>query len=646
MPLRRSTVLAAVVAAWSCVPVATAPALISSATTIDGPSADIRGFGGVAMADDGTGGLVYLKRVDGRDHVFVAQYVGGEWKPAQRADAGQRFDSSWPAIGAGEGGRLVVVWVQEFGPADRLYSASLQPGSRRVQSPVPIDLNVGDSALGVHPSVSLNRAGQGYVVYRTITDAQPSTAPPGDVLGEYRLARYAGELWSPLGSPLNRNPAAPQAAPSVDNAPRIGTDLNGNAVVAWQEADDAFIDRIYARRVFGANVGIAQQVSPATFGGKPLRASASQLSLDVGPFGQAAIAWRQEPGSGAALAGRRVLAAQLPDAFATAASSFDAPRILDGGGEAGPAGAVGPASVAVSADRVLVAAGQGVTAQAIGADAATVDAAERLDDGTGLDDPLPRVDLADSGAAAFAWRTDAAGGRGTVRVRERRADGVQSDRALSGPRGGVITRLDLEGSGLGDAVVGWQQGTGSFTQIVGAVVDAPPDVFNVQVPLTWVRTDRVPVSWDATAHAIGGVTYTLTADDDEVAGPLTGVRALIDAEELEDGVHTVQVIAADPAGQETTSVPAQLKLDRTAPKVGIGIRARRAVGVRIVDGPAGGVSGNQPSSTRVSFGDGRSVGGRSAVVHRYRRPGRFRVTVITRDKAGNAGRTVKVVNVR
>ena len=34
--------------------------------TLDGPSEEIVGFGGVAMAEDGTGGAVYLERVDGR----------------------------------------------------------------------------------------------------------------------------------------------------------------------------------------------------------------------------------------------------------------------------------------------------------------------------------------------------------------------------------------------------------------------------------------------------------------------------------------------------------------------------------------------------------------------------------------------------
>ena len=82
------------------------------------------------MAEDGSGGLVYRKRVEGRAHVFAAQYVGQRWRAPQRVDVGQAFDSSWPRIGAGNGGRLVVTWVQEFGvKSDRMFSASLDPGA-------------------------------------------------------------------------------------------------------------------------------------------------------------------------------------------------------------------------------------------------------------------------------------------------------------------------------------------------------------------------------------------------------------------------------------------------------------------------------------------------------------------------------------
>src|SRR5665213_1171461 len=74
-----------------------ARAVILPGVTIDGPSEDIEGFGGVAMAEDGTGGLVYLKRVNGVAHVFVSRYIGGRWLAPIRVDGEQPYAASWPA---------------------------------------------------------------------------------------------------------------------------------------------------------------------------------------------------------------------------------------------------------------------------------------------------------------------------------------------------------------------------------------------------------------------------------------------------------------------------------------------------------------------------------------------------------------------
>ncbi|HEU4944049.1 MAG TPA: hypothetical protein VFT10_02700, partial [Solirubrobacterales bacterium] len=121
-------------------------AVVSDVHLVDGPSADAIDVADAAMSEDGSGGIVYLRRVDGRAHVFAAQFSDGAWRPPQRVDVGQTFDSSWPRIGAGDGGRLVVTWVQEFGiESDRLFSATLDPGARGFQTPVPVDCNVGEA---------------------------------------------------------------------------------------------------------------------------------------------------------------------------------------------------------------------------------------------------------------------------------------------------------------------------------------------------------------------------------------------------------------------------------------------------------------------------------------------------------------------
>src|SRR4051794_22998906 len=166
------------------------------------------------MAPDGTGGVVYRKRVDGRTHIFASQFDGSGWRAPQRVDNGQPFDSSWPTIGAGSGGRLVVAWVQEFGPlSDRLYSAGLDPGATRFQAPVPVDLNVGEST-GTSPSLAMNSAGNAYLAY-LVVQTPSGTDPPGYTRGELRVARYDGTYWSGFGLPLNRNAQAPLRIPAA-----------------------------------------------------------------------------------------------------------------------------------------------------------------------------------------------------------------------------------------------------------------------------------------------------------------------------------------------------------------------------------------------------------------------------------------------
>src|SRR5271155_4747452 len=73
-----------------------AGAVILPATTIDGPSAEIAGFGGAAMAEDGSGGLVYLKKVNGVPHVFVSRFIEGHWLEPIRVDVGEQFAASSP----------------------------------------------------------------------------------------------------------------------------------------------------------------------------------------------------------------------------------------------------------------------------------------------------------------------------------------------------------------------------------------------------------------------------------------------------------------------------------------------------------------------------------------------------------------------
>ncbi len=639
----------------------TAGAVVSDVQPIDGPSADVIDIADAAMSEDGTGGIVYLKRVGGRAHVFAAQFRGGAWRPPQRVDVGQNFDSSWARIGAGDGGRLVVTWVQEFGlESDRMFSATLDPGANGFQSPVPIDFNVGE-ATSTYPDLAMNRGGQAYLVYRVVTDTSPAN-PPGYVGADVRVARYNGRLWSVLGTPVDRVISAPVRLPDDANSPKVGIDVQGGGVVAWQEPDDEFVDRIWARRLFGTSVGIALQVSPSSWEGAPLRGPADAFSLDVSGFGQAAVAFRQQPGQASKLSAPRAMVNEMADVFSEAAGKFGQALLIDGG----PLGGLGVPSIGVD-PRGLFAAGLSAGAASLlgtGDDAAAAPV-KRLDDGSSAVAGNPLVDLAETGAAVAAWR-ELTGGAGTVGVQERRADGVIEPTALSAPNGGGVGRIVIGGSGLGDAILAWEQGSGANAQIAADVIDAPPDPFFILLPEGWRRKKRIRIAWDRSHNAIGRVRYSVSVDDEPVVENRKALHASLSPDAIGDGRHKIQVFAVDEAGQETGSRIGPLKVDRTAPRVELRHRGRKLI-VSVTDGPLPSGSGLRRGSVRVSFGDGRAAASASArvprrsggklrkagkgraptvrVAHTFERGGRYSLTVRARDRAGNATKYQRRVGV-
>ncbi len=103
------------------------------------------------------------------------------------------------------------------------------------------------------------------------------------------------------------------------------------------------------------------------------------------------------------------------------------------------------------------------------------------------------------------------------------------------------------------------------------------------------------------------------------------------------------MVAIDSSGQETFTPVADIKIDGDPPVVKVKRLSHQRVSVRVQDPD----SGARRSSTRIGFGDGtRAVVHRLAVVHRYRSPGRYLVTVHCGDKAGNRAVDHILVSVR
>lgn len=619
----RSPLVAAL--ALALISASPARAQVLPAQTLDGPSADLLELDGVAMSADGSGGLVYRRRVGGHAHVFAARLLDGRWQPPQRIDAGQLFDAAWPVIGAGDGGRLVVVWAQDFGlGGDRLFSASLDPGASSFQTPVPIDLDVGEDAA-TRPSLAMAPGGQALLAYRVETNPSGTGLPPGYVGADVRLARYDGSFWSTLSPLANRVRGGPVPRATAANAPKVAISVTGTGLVAFVEPDDRFVDRLWARRVFGASVSNSLLASPTSFGGLPLRGGVDAFALAEAGFGEGTVAFRQQAGESAALVGPHVLAATIPDAFSQDAGQFTTAGVLDGSPTMTLPAPPGALSVGVSPQgAVAVGYGLGRGSWIGTADDAGSAPPTRLDDGSAPTLATPAVVLAGSGAAAQAWNEN-----GLVELREVTADGVPATTPLSGSAGGVVRELELAGSGHGDAAVAWRQGDLAAATIDAAALDAPPQAFTLQTPIGWTRARRVAVSWDPAQNALGPVTYSLTVDDEEVRDGLTGTSARLGSGDLPDGRHAVQAIASDRLGQQVESQPSELDVDRRAPRVRT--RMHGLVLTVVVSDPASGV---RASSVRISLGDG-SRSRRARTHHRYGRAGVYRVLVRARDRAGN-----------
>ncbi len=336
-------------------------AVILPAVTIDGPSEEIVGFGGVAMAEDGTGGLVYLKRVEGVPHVFVSRYLQGHWLAPIQADIGQPYAASWPRIAAADGGELVVVWATPFAtehdlPVDELLGSTLGAGSSTFGPPMIVDPDI-RAGTGTNPDLSMSSTGQADVVYRVVEDEQGriSSIPllrPGDVVEEVRVAHFNGETWSDLGA-INRDAGVSMRPPTQANAPQIVVGPTGNGIVVWQEPDIEGVARIWARRLFGRTLNYVLPVSAVSLAGAPIGLDADAPSVALSRLGQAEVAYRQAAGPGSPLPGPRIFLNTLPDGESAKASGteFLGASVADSAVPGGAGATIGPPSIDIDEKR-------------------------------------------------------------------------------------------------------------------------------------------------------------------------------------------------------------------------------------------------------------------------------------------------------
>jgi PKD domain len=623
----------------------TANAVIHPASVLAGPAQGILGVDGVALAGDGSGGVLYGEEVEGVAHLFVAPLSDGAWGAPVEVDREDAYGASQATIAAGDGGRLLVAWVQPRNIDSRdvaeyeLMSASLQPGSGSFGQAIAIDTSVGEpdtgDVSGVDPTIAMAPDGLAYVVYRQIADdcrlgdednPEEAKCRPGSTyeVVHVRVARFNYLTWSSLGT-INRAPQLAMTKPTPENAPSIGIALNGNGVVTWQEPDASGVPRIWVRRLFGTVLGNALQASPETIGGRPVTSEADAPAVTVGPYGEAEIAYRIHGAPGSAVATTQLFLNSLADEFGLHGSELRGAAALAGTEQAGlgvPSGSIAqPDEEEFRLAWTQSGAVREVTGSAKGTGMPVTIGASAAQAYTTINP---------AGGGTTVW-TAPSGAPPAVEVREAFPQGAYQAAQLTGNVTGPVTDLSLGGDGQGDALAGWLQGPLGDSEVIGDFTQAPPGQFLVFTPLGWITPHEDSISWEAPFDAVSGVTYSIYIDGKLRVAGLTSPSVRLPLAGLGNGIHDLQVLATDTSGQQTMSGERQLKLDVQPPTV----RARlidRGHGVRV--SVTDNASGVDAKATRISFGDGAHAEGSASASHAYARPGRYTLTASVRDKAG------------
>jgi hypothetical protein len=631
-----------------------ADAVILPAQTIDGPSEEIVGFGGVAMAEDGTGGLVYLKRVDGVAHVFVSRYVEGHWLAPIRVDGEAKFAASWPRIGAANGGRLVVVWATPFATnakgrtLDELLGATLGSGATAFGQAVIVDPNIGEG-VGVSPDLAMSPTGEADVVYRVVEENESvPLLHPGDVVEQVRLAHYDGLRWANLGA-VNRDLGVSMRPPTPANAPQVAIGPTGNGIVVWQEPGIEGDARIWARRLFGSTLDYVMPVSASTFNGATIDEEANAPSLAFSLLGQAEVAYRQLSGPGSPLPGPRIFLNTLPDGESASGAEFQGAIVADNQVPGGESASIGRPCLDVDEQRAL---------RLVYDDGGTPRVVEGTDKGLvgtlslgpafvgSTTSPASELSCASAmdpeGGGISAWPSASTEGNPAVAVREDFPSGAVQTGLLSGGAGGPIDELGVGRSGDGDGLVAFEQGPLGNAAIVAAEASAPPQQFVVSAPKGWVLPSQATVTWEPDISADGPLQYTVVLDGHRQATPAGATSAQLNPRGLPSGENHVQVLATDIFGQSTLTAPTPLKIDGLPPSVKITSRhGGRLLSVVVSDR----YPGLDRRATSVSFGDGTNARGRGRFRHTYAHPGVYEVVVRVRDKLGVSGVVHRTVSV-
>ena len=608
MDPRRSRLTAALAAAFCLALPAAAQAGWFPADTVDGPSADIVGFGGIDVAPEGGGAVVYLKRDGGVAHVFVSRMTDGAFGPPERVDGGIAEPADQAVVAMGPQGQMVVAWVS----LGRVFASTA--GAGQPFSPAALI-----SAGARDPHVDFGSNGTAYLVY----------AADGGGGSDVRAARLQSSGWAAIPTV----DIAPERAAGVGaGRPRVAVSAEGFGVVVWGEEHPDGRPRVYARRLTALSLSQhPQEVSLPDFNGSP-GGAADSPDIDIEDDGSFAwVVFRQDIGGVSRTFARRLVG-----------STFDGPTVLDNGSSTAP-------RVAINGRGVGMAASAGGGGAAFGS-LLTLDVfgpIERLDSLGGATAANPVVSASDNRDAAVAWLRG--GGEVPVEVRGRRhlkdTKTYEPETLISRPEWGPAApdgRLEMGHSRIGDNAVGFLQGGAADRRVVVATYDRVPGA-PFGLTTSRARNIRRPdFVWRPGMEFWGPQTFGLFIDGVQVISSTSEVRVKPPAP-LTHGKHTWYATSTDRRGQVAQMDQKTVTVDLRKPRLRVRISGRRARGsmlsirVRASDRDSG------IRRTSIDYGDGIRGDRRRTLRRAYLRAGRFTMTVRALDNAGNvAKRTIRL----
>jgi hypothetical protein len=429
-------------------------------TTLDGPSADVKLAGGVDVATDATGALVYTKAVGGVDHVFASRLSGGTWSAPERVDTGSADAATSPRVATYPGGGIVVTWLAGAASPFKIKSAT----ATATGQPFGAAVDVIPTAIAKSQDLDVAPDGTGYV---TFTEGF-----------NVRAVHLAGGTWTPVGGPV-ADPAGILDQTAGDEAGGAGSQqesdvaaYNGGAVLVWPETDGTMTGHVWARRLTGTVPGAAAELSVPTLGGHARASSADMPDVAVAADGTAHAAFRELFTYGA-IDRPNVLVRRLP----AGGGAPEAPQQVDGLPADPTEGAETPGlAISPNGQHGLVGTPRQLTFQTFGSrlSGSTWSTGTRVDAGTPTAASFPVAAVGDNGFGTIAFFDKQAASEAIQASSGTGAPGAAADTLSSAADGPIAFNdnhtVNASAAADGTSQVVFAQGAAATRRIVVATI--------------------------------------------------------------------------------------------------------------------------------------------------------------------------------